>query len=155
MAEILEQVLHMLAHAVRDKELEVARRGRDGDASLLADRSLLEQAVSGLVSNAIEASPRGSTLLLEIDEGPDETRLCIVDRGPGMPFAEGPSGLVSGPTTKLSGSGLGVPFARRVCEIHGGALSFEPGGQGGTRTTIRLPKAGERTEQAAIAAAAH
>ncbi len=47
------------------------------------------------------------------------------------------------PTTKSLGSGLGVPFARKICEIHGGTLEFKLAPEGGTLATIRLPKSTE------------
>jgi len=144
---VADHALQLLDHGLKRKKLVVARQGWERDSALAADQALLEQAVCGLLTNAIEASPPGGELLVEVDGDAATARLSIRDRGPGMPFAEGPSGFTPGPSTKPRGGGLGVPFARRICEIHGGELRFEAAPGGGTRVVIALPKQAEQGAQ--------
>ncbi|MGF1610578.1 MAG: ATP-binding protein [Kiloniellales bacterium] len=138
MAAVADSAVQLLGHRIAAKRIDVLRRG--GDATLTADQSLLEQAVCGLLSNAIDASPPGAEIVLEIAAQGGDASLAIRDHGPGMPFPEGPSGMTPGPTTKTLGGGLGVPFARKICEIHGGSLEFREPAAGGTQVLIRLPK---------------
>ncbi len=56
-----------------------------------------------------------------------------------MPFKPDPSAM-SAPTTKRFGTGLGIPFAFKVCDALGGELKFEARPQGGTAITTLLPK---------------
>ncbi|MCG8357039.1 MAG: HAMP domain-containing protein [Kiloniellales bacterium] len=146
-AAVLDQAQHMVEHGVQEKALRVDRQ-IDGDATLIADRDLLEQALCGLLANAVEASPPGAALRVGLREDEATVRVSIVDQGPGMPFANisadtGPGGFGPGPTTKAAGSGLGVPFARKICEIHGGALTFHADPGGGTEARVVLPKGRE------------
>ena len=66
--------------------------------------------------------------------------LAIADQGPGL--AVTPRGdHFPGPSTKTRGSGLGIPFAYKICELHDGELSFAPGADGGTVVTVSVPAA--------------
>ena len=117
----------------------------DDTAIVWGDQHLLEQATYALLANAIEASPANGSVTLGVKQGRGESAIVIDDQGPGMPFVDPPEvGLAEfapGPTTKALGTGLGVPFARRVAELHGGRLTFERRPQGGTRATILIPHA--------------
>ncbi len=63
----------------------------------------------------------------------------MLDRGCGMPFTPDPS-AVSAPTTKRFGTGIGIPFAFKVCDALGETLKFEAIVGGGTVITMVLPK---------------
>ena len=91
------------------------------------DPNLVEQALYGLLLNAVEASPQGGCIRIDLQVGAQGAALTIADEGPGLAFEPRPHGMVPGPTTKRSGTGLGIPFAFKVCEAHGWTLSFERG----------------------------
>ena len=69
----------------------------------------------------------------------------MLDDGLGMPFAPATTDLIPGPTTKRVGAGLGIPFALRVIEEHGGAIQFKPRQPQGTEVIVVIPmyQAGE------------
>jgi signal transduction histidine kinase len=46
---------------------------------------------------------------------------------------------MSAPTTKRFGTGIGIPFAFKVCDALGGELKYETRPEGGTAITITLP----------------
>lgn len=108
-------------------------------AQVEVDADLLEQALYGLLNNAVDASPPGSELILMVDRRADEVVLSIDDDGPGMPFDPQPGPLSPGPTTKRFGTGLGIPFAFKVCEAHSAKLAFSARAEGGTRVALHLP----------------
>ena len=139
--DVADQAVRLLDHDIRRKEVTVQRRGPNASLAVAADRSLLEQALCGLLSNAIEASPRGAEIVVELEDLTPDAAIKVVDCGPGMPFADVPGGLAPGPTTKPGGSGLGVPFARKICEILEGELTFRRHAAGGTEAIMRLPLA--------------
>ena len=117
--------------------------------TLSADPDLLEQALHGLLINAIEASPPDAAVRIHAEATTQSIDIHIDDQGPGIPFVPDtatPSG--PGPTTKTHGTGIGIPFALRVCQAHGGRLTFDKLPAGGTRVSIHLPKTGPYGEQA-------
>lgn len=107
---------------------------------LTTDESLLEQALYNLLLNAVDASPLRSKLRVTLALGEDAIKLGIIDQGPGMPFIPDAGDLSPGPSTKRFGTGLGIPFAFKVCEALGYRLDFSPAATGGTHVTLTLPR---------------
>jgi signal transduction histidine kinase len=112
---------------------------RRGDAVIEADPRRLKDALFNLVGNAVEASPNGGKVEVEIDEVERAARIAVRDTGRGMP----PEVLLrlGTPffTTREEGTGLGVVVARATFAQHGGSLEYssEPGR--GTTAVGTLP----------------
>ena len=105
-----------------------------------ADAPLLEQALHGLLANALEASPAGSRITVATGMSDDGlARLDIVDNGPGMAVLPDPHSSAPLRTTKRRGTGLGIPFAYKIIHAHGGTLDYQPDEAGGTCVRIHLP----------------
>lgn len=107
---------------------------------LLTDEHLLEQALYNLLLNAVDASAKGKKISVDIQFKPNLVSFIITDQGPGMPFTPDPHAASPGPTTKRFGTGLGIPFAFKVCEVLAGNLAFKAGINGGTDVTLSLPR---------------
>jgi len=100
---------------------------------------LLEQVIYNLLLNAIDASSKNSTIEITLKVASTKYTLSLLDQGCGMPFTPDPSAM-SAPTTKRFGTGIGIPFAFKVCDVLAGELKFEARHEGGTAITILLPK---------------
>jgi signal transduction histidine kinase len=129
----------MLQPRLDQKRLALDTGGWDRALPLAVDVQLMEQALHGLLLNAADASPDGAAIRLSAAREGTDAVLMVEDQGGGMPFAPDPRGLTPGPSTKRLGTGLGIPFAAKVVEVHGGTLRFETSTGGGTRVRIRLP----------------
>jgi signal transduction histidine kinase len=139
MPDIMESVLRRYQAALKTKEIHVIRRYGSSPVPVRADGERMEQALSNLVLNAIEAMSAGGILILGLDADDRWLTITVSDTGPGIqpdvqrcifePFF----------TTKTRGTGLGLALARRVIEEHGGSIEVasEPGK--GTTFTIQLP----------------
>lgn len=136
---VLDGALAPLQGRLTEKGLRIVRRREAEGLSLPLDLELMEQALHGLLHNALDASPEGGEITLSSRQVGDAVVITIDDRGPGMRHPPRPNGLRPGPTTKRSGTGLGIPFAAKVCEAHGGSLEFDTAPGGGTRVRITLP----------------
>lgn len=106
---------------------------------IFTDHHLLEQVIYNLLLNAIDASSKSSAIEIAFKINPDSFNLYLMDRGSGMPFTPDPS-AISAPTTKRFGTGIGIPFAFKVCDVLGGSLQFTTRHGGGTTIIISLPK---------------
>lgn len=146
---IADGALSLLDHKLREKNILVHREGWSRPSPVHVDRHLMEQAVYGLLANAVDASPQEGQLSLKHTTAAEEVKLTIEDEGPGLGFAPDPRGLTPGPTTKTRGSGLGIPFAFRICEMHAGRVAFGQAEGGGARVTISLPVKKEEVRSAA------
>jgi signal transduction histidine kinase len=136
---IVQAAVVLLASRLQEKGIRVDERRCPEEPRVPMDVDLMEQALAGLLANAIETSPHGGRLILATARDGSECRLDIVDEGPGLPFEPEPSGLGPGPTTKRYGTGLGIPFAFKVAEAHGFRLQFSPVPEGGTRVSLYMP----------------
>jgi len=134
-----DNALALLELQLQRARVEVKRIDWDSCSPTLFDPQLLEQALHGLLTNAMEASPAGATITLRPQRAESNVMLAIIDQGPGLSFMPAGGELKPGPTTKLHGSGLGIPFAMKVCEVHGGSLRFGAAPGGGTEVTLMLP----------------
>ena len=140
--DIVRGALSPLQARARDKDVEIRHHSAPPGRTLRIDSALIEQAIHGLVLNALEAAPDGSTIDVRRQEQGAGAVVLIEDEGPGMPFDPSPGDFSPGPTTKPSGTGLGIPFAHKVIHAHGGTLEFEPRKRGGTRVRVTIPYEG-------------
>ena len=138
-ADLVEAVERLLSARLAEQGLHCEHGRWNEEARIEADRDLMEQALYGLLNNAVEASPQGATLWLSVHEENDEVRIAIADEGGGVPFQPEPGELTPGPSTKRFGTGLGIPIAYKICHTHDFRLEFhiEPGQ--GTEVVIRAP----------------
>jgi two-component system sensor histidine kinase HydH len=124
----------------------------EGDATLEADPRRLKEALLNLVTNAIEATPPGGEVIVEVRRTEDGAEIVVRDTGRGMP-AETLT-RIGTPffTTRDDGTGLGVVLARSVIAQHGGSLRYESEPGKGTRVSVTLPRVSKGNGDAARAA---
>jgi two-component system, OmpR family, sensor histidine kinase CreC len=142
-AQLTEQVLAEHRAAMEQRALRWAWLQRDAPP-VLADRALLQLALSNLLANALNHAPQGSELTFELSGRPGTpTTWSLRDQGPGVPDYALPrlgeqfyTAADSGPSTR--GSGLGLAIVRRVMWLHGGELRFEAAAPG-LRVLLTLP----------------
>jgi putative PEP-CTERM system histidine kinase len=144
--------LHSFAAAVAEgfrKRHPIVVAG-DIAAFALADPARLEQAVSHLVHNAIEASPPTEPVTLAVVRGRGETGITVEDRGCGM-SADFVASTLFKPfaSTKEGGFGVGAHEARALAAAMGGRLVVASTPDEGTRMTIWLPSAEPAVERRA------
>jgi signal transduction histidine kinase len=144
-------LLAFLTGLVREREQAIigarlgldlkGRRGRVVDA----DPRQLGRAVGNLLDNAIEHTPEGGKIVIEIPKPSvnDEWRGMIVisDNGEGMTPDElaRAEGSLRGGDDAGEGTGLGIRLARQLVEAHGGTLEMASEKGRGTVAAIALP----------------
>ncbi len=98
-----------------------------------------------LLRNAEDALEESSDGRIEIVTAPAErtVRLIIGDNGPGFPLELLPRIFEPYVTTKLRGTGLGLPIVKKIIEEHLGIIEISNAPEGGARIDIRLPLARE------------
>jgi two-component system NtrC family sensor kinase len=105
------------------------------------DRTQLQQALVNLFLNAIQASPRDSSIEIQAEEEDDYLVIKVRDQGQGI--EANVIGKIYDPffTTKPEGegSGLGLSIALGIIEHHRGELRLENNPEGGVTATVRLP----------------
>ncbi len=108
------------------------------------DPELVATALENLVRNAIEAlGERAGSVRVRAHAEEQTLSLSVTDDGPGMDARTREQAEQAFFTTKATGSGLGLAFARRVAEAHDGRLRIESALDRGTTVvlTLRQPRA--------------
>ena len=114
-------------------------------AKLNIDRMLMKRALLNIIENAIHAQKDcGETgpVACWVTVSRRYLHFHIEDHGPGVPDPE----LIFEPyyTTKPSGTGLGLPLAKKIILDHEGDITVRgAGGAGGTLVTVQLPRVPE------------
>jgi PAS domain S-box-containing protein len=118
----------------------------NGLPALHADPTRLKQILLNLLSNAIKfTGPGGSVIAAAWRNRAGDIVFEVRDTGPGMTPAEvqtalEPFGQVdAGYARRHEGTGLGLPLAVRLTELHGGSLAVESVKGQGTTVTVTLP----------------
>ncbi|MCC6763669.1 MAG: PAS domain S-box protein [Deltaproteobacteria bacterium] len=105
-----------------------------------ADALKLRRAFDNLVKNALEAIERGpgEIRLAAAEDGSGKVRIVVRDTGPGVPSGMDPFVLFE--TSKVDGTGLGLPSVRQIVEAHGGSVSLATApGERGAAFEVVLP----------------
>lgn len=104
-----------------------------------ADANLLRQSLLNLLINAQEAMPTGGDITVRTVAADGQVRLSVQDTGPGIPPENLARIFEIYFSTKPSGTGLGLPMARKIVAEHGGTLSVDSVPGRGATFTISLP----------------
>ena len=105
------------------------------------DVELVVRALANLVGNALRHSPRGGVLRVRAEADGAQLRLSVDDEGPGL-APDQLAQLAAGGAVRVGhaqGMGLGLLFAQRVAQRHGGRLEAASPAGGGARFTLMLP----------------
>jgi signal transduction histidine kinase len=151
----LEQVdVGALAETVRELHEGVAvERGVrvrvEASAGIVArcDARKVQQVLINLVQNALDASPRGTEVRVEIEAVGGSVRVRVLDEGAGLAPEVAARVFEPGVTTKTRGSGLGLTIARGLARQHGGELSLGAREGGGATAELTVPLEGPEPGQ--------
>jgi signal transduction histidine kinase len=140
LSHVMSGATGALKQKLTEKAIIFSDNSHEIPSDILTDEHLLEQMLYNLILNAIEASPKHSQIQVTCKLENQILSIEIVDQGSGMPFTPDPHALSPGPTTKRFGTGLGIPFAFKVCEELGGHIHFASKPNSGTTIQITLPQ---------------
>jgi two-component system OmpR family sensor kinase len=143
----LRPLLEQAAAAARPAAGVLVEVSCPAGLSALADRDLLEQALSNLVSNAAKYTARGRIDLVAEPAGPSGVVVEVRDTGVGMTPAERETAtgrFVRGSVMDADGFGVGLAIVQQAVTALGGELELESAPGQGTTARLRLSAAAER-----------
>ncbi len=115
--------------------------------STSCDGDKVSQVLTTLLSNAIKYSPRGGEVRVRSTSDDNSVRVSVADQGPGLP-ADFENGLfvgyqrhmqTDGSAPQSVGTGLGLPIARQIIEMHGGRMWYDSTPGAGSQFHFTLP----------------
>jgi len=106
-----------------------------------ADSAEIERVVYNLLTNAVEAMPKGGDLTIRVVSEGGSARVIVEDTGLGISESDRPNLFRPFFTTRERGVGMGLAICRRIVEENGGSISVESSPGKGSRFTMKLPEA--------------
>ena len=106
---------------------------------VVADNDYLTRIFYNLVTNAVQAMPKGGQLTIHVCKEANSTVIAVKDTGVGIPKEIQGKMFTPMFTTKSKGQGFGLPVVKRMTESLGGTVTFESEVGKGTTFTVRLP----------------
>jgi two-component system, OmpR family, sensor histidine kinase CreC len=105
---------------------------------------LLRRAIGNLLANALDFSPEGGLVRVELLPRSRSVDVVVRDQGPGIPqyadtrvFEKFYS--LARPHSNKKSTGLGLPFVKEIAELHHGRVTLHNGEGGGALATLSLP----------------
>jgi len=111
----------------------------DEGLQLMIDSDLMKRVFSNLITNAVQAMPKGGELAIDASKSDEEALVSFHDTGVGIPQEDFSKLFSPFFTTKAKGQGLGLPVCKRLVEAHGGEITVESRLGEGTTFTVTLP----------------
>ncbi len=149
----LNQLLRELAARVGNDQIQIEFQLAEDLAEIHGDRGMISEALVNIITNAVEAMPRGGVLRLESRSDGDHAEAVVADTGTGVPQENLSKIFDLYFTTKSEGTGLGLSLALRAVELNQGSIKMDSRAGQGTTCHITLPLATRptsSTEQADV-----
>jgi signal transduction histidine kinase len=144
MAALVKSVVAATESLARTKGLELAAAVQQGLPLGRGDERRLTQVLLNLVGNAIKFTDRGSVEIAVRAEG-GRFQVSVRDTGPGIAEADQArifeefQQVDATSTRKKGGTGLGLAIAKRIVEMHGGAITVESAPGAGSTFRMTVP----------------
>jgi PAS domain S-box-containing protein len=144
--DLVESVCRLIAPRAARANLRLEVRVADSLPALRIDKTKIKQILINLLSNAVKFTPENGRVSLSAEVAEDgEFLFQVGDSGIGIAAADvaramSPFGQVdSRLSRKYEGTGLGLPLAKSLTELHGGGFELVSQPEFGTTVTVRLP----------------
>lgn len=141
-AEILKESLSSIQSANKKNVAVSVDDASISNIAISGDKQLLVRLCSIVLANAVAVSPSQGQVRLSVKQSNGSLVAEIEDRGPGI--APELQKQIFNRFRFVNGkplTGLGLPLAYRLCQMHSGNIQLDSGRQGGTRVEISLPVA--------------
>ena len=137
-SEVLEESIDAINSSCILQKIQFVKNLPPGPWPIRGDGARLRQALDNLLRNAMEAQPNGGRIEVAARKVNSELTLDISDGGPGVPPERRQELFEFGKTTKVGGSGIGLPLSQLIVESHGGSLTYHDRNGAGSGALFRI-----------------
>lgn len=146
--ELIEHILDDVRTGIdlAKRNIVIAKDYKKSKINMLGDEKRLRQAFLNIIHNGCQAIPFSRTdgvLTVRIEPDRENVNISISDNGDGILPENIPRIFEPFFTVKASGTGLGLPIAKKVIENHSGKIAVESRPKEGTTFTVILPARAE------------
>jgi signal transduction histidine kinase len=137
--DVVSAVLKLLRLQISANGIKIEFDRDDSNPTAMLDEACMRAALLNLILNAVQAMPTGGTLSITSATAGETISLVINDTGLGMTEERVKKIFEPFNSDKHGGLGLGMPYAKKIIEEHGGRIGVESRLGEGTRVWIILP----------------
>ena len=138
--EVARDVVQLLSTEISAHSLETTLELDSSPVAGMLDEPSIRATTLNLVLNAVQAMPAGGHLTITTSASGDKLLMAIRDTGSGMTPDQIKQIFEPFNTTKSRGLGLGMPYAQKIIQQHGGQVVVESQPGKGTEVRIELPE---------------
>lgn len=145
LTDVIASACRIVRHRAQQASIKIETNLPSAPIILSADERALKQILINLVSNAVKFSTDRGIVRIEAKVSSEGLRIAVIDNGIGIapqdiPKALAPFTQVDGTLSRThEGTGLGLPLAKHMTELHGGSLSIVSALGQGTTILVDLP----------------
>jgi signal transduction histidine kinase len=143
--EVARDVIQLLETEISAHHVETVLEFDTAPVSGMLDEASIRAATLNLVLNAVQAMSTGGRLTISTGRNGKKMWMAIKDTGAGMSAERIKQIFEPFNTTKSRGLGLGMPYAQKIIQQHGGRIEVESKQGKGTQVKVELP-ADERSQ---------
>lgn len=142
---LINETLFFVAQHPESKNVEQCRELGQDIPLIWADCKQLQQVLLNIVINALQGTGSGGRVCLstaQVSEGEREyVQISVADNGPGIPAELHEKIFTPFFTTKIRGTGLGLPICKQLVKQNNGRISMQSSANG-TTFILLFPVAG-------------
>jgi len=138
-ADVIEEALGIAKYYKGGKNRNIVSQVPEDLPAIVGVRDQLVQVIFNLVLNAIDATGKGGSIIVEARREVNRVEWTVADDGIGIDAAVQARLFRPYFTTKKQGTGLGLFVTRRIVEAHGGSVGVESELGRGTTFRVSLP----------------
>ena len=145
--EVVNETVNVMQPTAKKKRIRLAEQSNGSIPPVSADKSLITQALTKLLDNAIRYSPERTTVTISTVLEAEAVRVVVDDRGYGVPqdsldriWEKFYRVARDGQEKDEESTGLGLSFVKEVIEQHGGTVAVESEVGRGSKFSFALPR---------------
>ncbi len=143
---VAQDVIQLLSTEIAAHDIETKLELDPSPVAGMLDEPSIRAATLNLVLNAVQAMSNGGRLTISTGTTGGTLWMEIKDTGAGMSPARVKEIFEPFNTTKSRGLGLGMPYAQKIIQQHGGQITVESQQEKGTQVRIELPTNGRNAQ---------
>jgi signal transduction histidine kinase len=143
--EVIDDAMRNVTHQAAVANLNLTVDAPPAGVRLRGDRRRVAQVLINLLANAVKFTPAGGRITVHTGHGFDGLAISVSDTGIGIASKDIPKALdrfgqvENSFVRRYDGTGLGLPLAKQLMELHGGSLTIDSTLQVGTTVTVSFP----------------
>jgi two-component system, NtrC family, sensor histidine kinase HydH len=136
---LVDDIRRVMDQEFHDNGVRLVCNCQAGIKGVSLDREKVLHALTNLLQNALQATPKGKEVRLLVRLNQTTLDMVVEDEGSGIPKENLDRIFQPFFTTKPQGTGLGLSITHRIVKDHGGEIKVESNPGNGTRVSMSYP----------------